>query len=201
MHCCLPLPYLVLASASLFLPASLCSCSLSLDISSFSASLRASWDFCFGTLVLYLHMPFGFFFFSASGLPPVSLSFSLSFIFLCLRISHYLCLKISMPPSLSNSLSFPPGPLRFFLPVFLSSLCVCLLVAQLCPTLCDPMDCTQLGSPVHGILQARILEWVAISSSRDLPNPGIETRSSALQVDSLPSEPPGKSFRICYGYV
>ena len=36
-------------------------------------------------------------------------------------------------------------------------------VAQLCPTLCNPMDCSLPGSSVHGILQARILEWVAIS--------------------------------------
>ena len=40
------------------------------------------------------------------------------------------------------------------------------LVAQLCPTLCDPMDCSPPGSSVHGILEARILEWVAISFSR-----------------------------------
>ena len=39
-------------------------------------------------------------------------------------------------------------------------------VAQSCPTLCDPMDCSPPGSSVHGILQARILEWVAISFSR-----------------------------------
>ena len=39
-------------------------------------------------------------------------------------------------------------------------------VAQLCPTLCDPMDCSPPGSSVHGILQARILEWVAIPFSR-----------------------------------
>ena len=38
--------------------------------------------------------------------------------------------------------------------------------AQLCPTLCDPMVCSPLGSSVHGILQARILEWVAVPSSR-----------------------------------
>ena len=38
--------------------------------------------------------------------------------------------------------------------------------AQTCPTLCDPMDCSPPGSSVHGILQARILEWVAISSFR-----------------------------------
>ena len=44
---------------------------------------------------------------------------------------------------------------------------------------------------VHGILQERILEWVAISfSPGDLPDPGIEPKSLALQVDSLPSEPP-----------
>jgi len=39
------------------------------------------------------------------------------------------------------------------------------------------MDSSPLGSSVHGILQARILEWVAISSSRDLPDPGIEPTS------------------------
>ena len=43
-----------------------------------------------------------------------------------------------------------------------------------------------------GILQARILEWVAMPSSREFPNPGIEPRSPSLQVDSLPSGPPGK---------
>ena len=42
--------------------------------------------------------------------------------------------------------------------------------AQSCPTLCDPMHCSPPGSSVHGISQARILEWVAISSSRDLPD-------------------------------
>ena len=47
------------------------------------------------------------------------------------------------------------------------------------------------GSSVHGVLQARILEWVAIPFSRDLPDPGIEPRSPALQADSLLSEPPG----------
>ena len=38
---------------------------------------------------------------------------------------------------------------------------------QLRPTLCDPMDCSQQGSSIHGIFQARMLEWVAISSSRE----------------------------------
>ena len=60
----------------------------------------------------------------------------------------------------------------------------------LCLTLRDPMDYRPLVSSVPGILQARILEWVGISFSRDLPNPGIQPRSPALQADGLTSEPP-----------
>ena len=44
-------------------------------------------------------------------------------------------------------------------------------VAQLCPTLCDSMDCNLPGSSIHGIFQARILEWVSISFSRRSPQP------------------------------
>ena len=66
--------------------------------------------------------------------------------------------------------------------------CVC-SVAQSCLTLCDPMDCSPAGSSVHGILQARILEWVAISFSRGSSQPGIKPRSPTLWVDTLPSEP------------
>ena len=72
-------------------------------------------------------------------------------------------------------------------------------VAQSCPTLCNPMDCGLPGSSVHGILQARILEWVAVPFSGDFPNPGIEPRSPALQADSLPAEPPGKPKNIGVG--
>ena len=46
--------------------------------------------------------------------------------------------------------------------------------AQSCLTLCNPMDCSPAGSSVHEVSQARILEWVAISSSRDIPDPGID---------------------------
>ena len=60
-------------------------------------------------------------------------------------------------------------------------------VAQSCPALCDPKDYT-----VHGILQARILEWVAVPSPGHLPNLGTEPRSPTLQADSLPSEPQGE---------
>ena len=69
-------------------------------------------------------------------------------------------------------------------------------VAQLCLTLCDPMDYT-----VHGILLARVLEWVAIPFSRGSSQPRDWTWVSCIQADSLPSEPPGKpcakqSFRL-----
>ena len=56
------------------------------------------------------------------------------------------------------------------------------------------MDGSPPGSSVHGISQARILEWVAIPFSRDLPNPGFEPRSPTLQADSLSFESPGKPF-------
>ena len=48
-------------------------------------------------------------------------------------------------------------------------------VAQSCPTLCDPMDCSLPGSSVHGIFQARVLEWVAISFSRGSSQPRDQT--------------------------
>ena len=50
--------------------------------------------------------------------------------------------------------------------IYLSLLCDCPLSRFICVQLCDPMDCSLPGSSVHGILQARILEWVAISYSR-----------------------------------
>ena len=69
------------------------------------------------------------------------------------------------------------------------------LVAQSCLTLCDSMDYSLPGSSVHGILQARVLEWVAIPSSRRSSQPGTEPGSPALQADFFPSEPPGKPIK------
>jgi len=66
------------------------------------------------------------------------------------------------------------------------------LVAQSCPTLCDLLDCSPPGSSVHGILQARILEWVAIPFSMESSWPRDRIQGSpGLQADSLWSEPPG----------
>ena len=56
-------------------------------------------------------------------------------------------------------------------------MCVCAKSLQLCLTLCDPMDCSPPGSSVHGTLQARILEWVAMPFSRGLSWPRIEPTS------------------------
>ena len=59
-------------------------------------------------------------------------------------------------------------------------LCVCVLVSKLCPTLCDPMDYSPPGSSVHGILQARILEWVAISLSKESSKTRDQTQVSFI---------------------
>ena len=53
-------------------------------------------------------------------------------------------------------------------------------VAQLCPTLCDPMDCSPPGSSVHGILQARVLEWGAVAFSSGSSPPRDRTRVSHI---------------------
>ena len=60
-------------------------------------------------------------------------------------------------------------------------------VAQSCPTLCDPMDCSPPGSSLHGILQARVLEGVAISFSRGASPPRDGARVSCI---------PGRRFNL-----
>ena len=75
-------------------------------------------------------------------------------------------------------------------------LTVCVLVAQLCLTVCDPMNYSLPGLSVHGILQARILEWIPIPFPEDLPNPGIEPWSPASQAVSLPLELQGSPNRL-----
>ena len=77
---------------------------------------------------------------------------------------------------------------------------------QSCPTLRGPIDGSPPGSSVPGILQARILQWVAIPFSRRSSQPNNQACISclffALQVDSLPPEPSGKScFKYMYIYV
>ena len=112
------------------------------------------------------------------------------------------------PPKTSlRELPSQPGPPPSKLFYERNQIIFCVLVAPLCPTFCDRMDCSQPCSSVHGILQARILEWVAIPFSRGYSDPRIEPGSPALQADSLPSEPPGRPnsilhkcnyFDLCY---
>ena len=75
---------------------------------------------------------------------------------------------------------------------------VCVLVTQSC-SLCDPMNCSPPGSSVHRILQARILEWVAISSTRGSSRPRDQNlifRVSCIGRRVLPiTEPPGKPIQ------
>ena len=86
---------------------------------------------------------------------------------------------------------------------YFASVCVC-VYTQSCRTLCEPMDCRQPGSSVHGISQARILVWISISFSRGSSQPGMEPTSltfPAWHVDSLPLAPPGKQVITAYGLL
>ena len=74
-------------------------------------------------------------------------------------------------------------------------------VTQSCLTLCDPMDSSLPGFSVHGILQTRTLEWVAIPFSRGFSQPRIKPRSPALQADSLLLEPPKISATIIFNLL
>ena len=97
-----------------------------------------------------------------------------------------------VPSSGKSSLITSPSPCQTGLT--LCFLGACSLVAKLCPTLCDPLDCRLPGSSVHGIFQAKILEWVDISPPGDLPNPGIELAFpiSCIAGRFFITEPPGK---------
>ena len=83
--------------------------------------------------------------------------------------------------------------------------CVCVISCFSSIQLCNPMDCSPPGSSVHGILQARILEWVAIPfSPGDLPDAEIEPVFLCplhWQAGSLPFAPPGKPIYYVYVYI
>ena len=81
-----------------------------------------------------------------------------------------------------------------------TSVCECCLFSQLYPILCDPMDCSPPGSAVHGDSPGKNTGVGCHARLQgDLPNPDIEPRSPELQVDSLPSEPPGKPMNTGVG--
>ena len=67
------------------------------------------------------------------------------------------------------------------------------LAPQLGPALCDPVDCSPPGSSVHEFSRQEYWNGLPFPSPGDVPDPGIEPRSPALQADALISEPPGKT--------
>ena len=80
------------------------------------------------------------------------------------------------------------------------ALCCC-LVSESCPTLCDPMDCSLPSSSVHGTFTAKILEWVAISFSRESSLPRDRTHVSSLAGRFFTIEPPGKPNKTSWREV
>ena len=106
----------------------------------------------------------------------VNITGTLQNIYMIINFCEEKCLKLLFFPLLFANSALP-------------SPCKCLLLSHV--WLCDPMDCSPPGSSVHGILQARTLEGVAISSSRGSSQPRDWTRVSCIAGDSLPSELPG----------
>ena len=72
------------------------------------------------------------------------------------------------------------------------------LVAKSCTTFCNPGECNRQAPPSMGFPRQEYWSGLPFPSPRDLPDPGIEPRSPALQADALPSDPPGKPIPILY---
>ena len=105
----------------------------------------------------------------------------------CSFLRSYECQVAESELRLRSWRQFPPADI----PIPLVFCCYC-LVSKLCPSLCDPKDCSLPGSSIHGISQARILERLAISFSREPPIPGIKLASPALKGGFFTTYPPGK---------
>ena len=129
--------------------------------------------------ILYVHYLINAFFFSCDlHSPPITMSV---YLILLLKNSHQ-CISLHFSPLIT----FPHSNLST------QGKTSEVKLTQSCLTPCDPMDYV-----VHGNLQARIPEWVAVPFPGDLPSPGIEP-SSALQADPLPAEPPRKPSYCLY---
>ena len=102
-----------------------------------------------------------------------------------------LCFPISVGSTLLQARNCVFFYLLFLEQSMMYDSCIC-PVTQSCPTVCNPMDCRLPGSSVHGILQARILEWVAISFSRGSSQPRDITCISCLVGRFFTTEPPEK---------
>ena len=108
---------------------------------------------------------------------------------------HYITIRASIHQEDKTTVNIYKPNIRAFKyikQILTGLMCLTWLVAQPCPTICNPVDCSPQGSSVCEILQARILEWVALSFSRVPSQPRDWTQVSCIAGSSLPSEPPGK---------
>ena len=103
-----------------------------------------------------------------------------------------------MGPETPESPAVQAGSLRAEPPEKPRHFSVRVLVAQICVTLCGPVDSVLPGSSVRGILLRAHLSGLPFPPPGDLPDPGIKPRSSALQADSLLSEPRGKPQKLIW---
>ena len=106
-------------------------------------------------------------------------------------------LTLALWPSFPHSIYFRTLACVHMCACVRAHVCVC-SGAKSCPTFCDLVDCSLPGPSVHGISQASILEWVAMSFCREFPHPGIKPAcpvSPALADGFLTTVPPGKSLR------
>ena len=122
---------------------------------------------------------------------------------LCLEASSTRsCPRVSSLPACPTNLRLPSPYLHKWVPIYqipsiLLFMCMCAQSHQSCPTLCDPLDCSLPGSSVHGIFQARILEWLAISFSRGSSWPKDRSHVPCIAGRFFTAEPPGKPNSSC----
>ena len=129
------------------------------------------------------------------------------FIFICLVkwveaqfptwISSFLELLVAITILYWSTLEHLLSQLTVYVRAHLWNMCMHTTLLQSCPTLCKSMDCSLPGSSAHGILQARILKWVTMPSSRESSQLSDQTCGSCIAGGFFTPEPPGKPL---YGY-
>ena len=135
-----------------------------------------SWMLCVVTIARNLLLPLVLFFpfYSFPFLFFFSTKHYFLHIFFCIQLLLSLFFSFIMSKCYNSSFFWHIGGFLFGL------LYLCMLHTRSCLTLCNPVDSCPPVSSVHGIFQARIMEWVAISSSGDLAHPGIKPGCPAL---------------------
>ena len=110
---------------------------------------------------------------------------------------HWWRVRLNWSVDSSSPVPWPWGLMVLLTSSSYSYLFCCCSASQLCPTLCNPIDCSPPGSSVHGIFQARILKWVAISFSKESSQPRNQTYISCLGL--FTTEPTGSPTCLSLG--